>query len=681
MSLKSVTDKLERPQSKLFLLLAVTLLAAFFRLYRIEHLPPGDGYDPAFYGVDALQILRGARPIFLPPNREALFSYIVTACFLLFGASTQAIHLASALVGILTVPAVYLVAEELFADEQGLLKRFGGLAAALMVAVSYWHLNWSRYGVRAILVPFFAALTLYFLWRGLRRKSLWAFVMCGASLGLSMYTYQAARLLPVLIVIGFVCKQSGVVRDRKTITRQDWRNFLVVAGVASLVFAPLGHYFLTHPGSFSQRIEQAFVVEEAQDTADKLRSLLDQSVRALLAFNFVGDRDPYSTIAGRPSLNPFLSAFFFLGIGVSLTRARRPGYLFLLVWLGVMLIPATLAGKAPTAKRAIGTLPAVAMLIAIGALVPCQFLRRRSVSWSKRLGIVWGILLVGGGIYSGIVTYRDYFVTWASNPGMFTHFEVGISAIGEYVGELPPGEQVYISPELPAHPGIRFHSGLREEIKGYNGRVCLVIPEQLTTATTYVIVPSKDNHSLDLLRRYLPQGEVVDEGPLHYNEPYFLAYRILAGAQVEATPVYPMAVSLGDQVRLLGYDLDKSIYQAGDAIHLTLYYQGLRPMATHYTVFVHLLGPHNPATDGPLWGQDDSEPCRALYPTTSWDVGEIIIDRFTLPIPAETPAGDYDLKMGFYDLWTMERLPVLDESGETKDNIVSLGQVQVIGTR
>ena len=46
-------------QLKWLLLVGVTLLAAFFRLHRINSLPPGDGYDPAFYGLDALAILQG----------------------------------------------------------------------------------------------------------------------------------------------------------------------------------------------------------------------------------------------------------------------------------------------------------------------------------------------------------------------------------------------------------------------------------------------------------------------------------------------------------------------------------------------------------------------------------------------------------------------------------------------
>ena len=42
---------------RLLVIILITLTAAFFRLYQITQLPPGDGYDPAYYGVDALQIL------------------------------------------------------------------------------------------------------------------------------------------------------------------------------------------------------------------------------------------------------------------------------------------------------------------------------------------------------------------------------------------------------------------------------------------------------------------------------------------------------------------------------------------------------------------------------------------------------------------------------------------------
>ncbi|MEA3375140.1 MAG: glycosyltransferase family 39 protein, partial [Chloroflexota bacterium] len=274
-----------RPGVRWLLVAAITLLAAFLRLYRIDSLPPGDGYDPAYYGVDALQFLRGTPPsVMLPPNREPLFSYLVTGSFLLFGVSTASIHLTSTLVGILTIPLTCLAADALFASQDEPLTRWGGPLAALMIAVSYWHLNWSRYGVRAILVPLFAAATIWFLWRGLQTGALRWFLLCGGALGLSMYTYQAARLLPILVAVGF----ASSVWERGAIARRDWNHFILVAGIALLIFAPLGLHFATHPGSFSHRIEEALVVEAERPATSNARAVLNQALDAVLAFSFTG---------------------------------------------------------------------------------------------------------------------------------------------------------------------------------------------------------------------------------------------------------------------------------------------------------------------------------------------------------------------------------------------------------
>ena len=99
-------------------------------------------------------------------------------------------------------------------------------------------------------------------------------------------------------------------------------------------------------------------------------------------------------------------------------------------------------------------------------------------------------------------------------------------------------------------------------------------------------------------------------------------------------------------------------------------------MDHNYTAFVHLLGPTNPATGGPLWAQDDSEPCRTFYPTSIWDAGEIVIDTFTLELPQDIPPGQYTLHTGFYELRTLERLPVT--RGLSQHNIGSLGQIQIL---
>jgi hypothetical protein len=85
-----------------------------------------------------------------------------------------------------------------------------------------------------------------------------------------------------------------------------------------------------------------------------------------------------------------------------------------------------------------------------------------------------------------------------------------------------------------------------------------------------------------------------------------------------------------------------------------------RPISTTESplkIFVHLIGPTNPATGTPLWTQDDQFPQDGRISTTEWVVGDIYRDVYTLPVSA-VPPGDYSLVIGLYDPQTGERLPV-----------------------
>lgn len=166
-------------------------------------------------------------------------------------------------------------------------------------------------------MPPFAALTLYFLWRGLHEGRRWLFVACGAVLGMSAYTYQAARLLPVLVVVAF----AAVAWRRGSISRRDWTNALIVAGVALLVFAPLGVYFASHPDAFSARIEEVLIVNDGEDLKGCACSLWGQVRAAGLSYVVGSDYAPFRTLPGRPSLNPLFSALFLLGTGLSAARS------------------------------------------------------------------------------------------------------------------------------------------------------------------------------------------------------------------------------------------------------------------------------------------------------------------------------------------------------------------------
>lgn len=642
---------------ELWLLLAITGLGAFLRFYRLDALPPGDGYDVAQYGVDALRILDGARPIFLETNfgREALFSYLVAAVYLITGPSALGIRLAAALVGTLTVPATYFAARELIPDRHAAL-RYLPLLVALLTAVSYWHLNWSRVGLRVILVPLVASLLFGFLWRGFRRGGWLDFAVAAVLLGAGMYTYQAARLLPILVGLAFALNAF----TRRNWTQQDSARVLLVTAVALFVYLPMGLYARDNPGALTARIDQAVLLDAAQPLGPQLAALTGQAGSALAMYGLRGDADPLFTIPGRPSLNPFLFTFLLVGIGVALWRWRKPTYLFLPAWLAVMTAPAMIADLAATAKRALGAFPAAIILIALGLLVPLAWLQTTERRAAAR---VYAAVVIAGLVFSAVLTYRDYFVVWAADPDLPNHFQADHAAIGRGIAARPPDERVYVSPYPADQPVIQLHSRLRPGVVGYNGRFCLPYPPDGSPAS-YFIVPGLQDQSLGWLETMYPLGTVTD-GPLRPNSdrPMVQVFTVPPGAIPSAAPTVRAEALWDGGIALLGATLSTTTPQAGEAITVDLLYRTAAGLPD-YTAFVHLLGPPNPADGGPVWSQSDSPPCQGALPTSRWPDGDRLRDQITLTIPPDAPPGEYALVTGFYSWPDLVRLP-LEGSVET----------------
>jgi hypothetical protein len=86
---------------------------------------------------------------------------------------------------------------------------------------------------------------------------------------------------------------------------------------------------------------------------------------------------------------------------------------------------------------------------------------------------------------------------------------------------------------------------------------------------------------------------------------------------------------------------------------VTLYWQASETPAQDYTLFLHLLDPAGNQLAGA-----DGPPLNDDYPTRLWQAGDWIVDSRAVLIPAEVPAGEYTLAIGFYDPQTGERLPL-----------------------
>jgi hypothetical protein len=156
---------------------------------------------------------------------------------------------------------------------------------------------------------------------------------------------------------------------------------------------------------------------------------------------------------------------------------------------------------------------------------------------------------------------------------------------------------------------------------------------------------------------------------------YHLGYAAPIGLEARLRPTRPRSADW-DRLRLLGYDLPRTDYRPGEVIHATLYYEVSEPLEASHSIFVHLLGaPDNTAAAGSLAGQDDGDPCRGLYPMTSWQPGSVIVGKATIPVSPGTPAGAYELTVGLYNWQTGERTP--PAGAPAGQDSISLGRILV----
>jgi 4-amino-4-deoxy-L-arabinose transferase-like glycosyltransferase len=116
----------------------------------------------------------------------------------------------------------------------------------------------------------------------------------------------------------------------------------------------------------------------------------------------------------------------------------------------------------------------------------------------------------------------------------------------------------------------------------------------------------------------------------------------------------PTYYQLGEQIALVGSHI---VYanEVENIVEITLYWQALTAVQEDFTTFVHVVDEHEQ-----LVAQHDSQPRGGLAPTTIWQEGDIIEDKFSLLLPEDAIEKQYEVRVGMYKLTTMERLPAFD---------------------
>ena len=512
---------------------ALTLLAFVLRATALDSVPYTLGGDEAWHGLLARQVLAGQlrNPFGMGyMSMPTAFYWPLSWSLWLVGDTVTGLRFAAALVGTITVPIFYLFARDLWGRRTALI------STIFLTAYDY-HIHYSRLGANNIWDPLFLVLMLWALDKGLRgttpdtalhqkadtapvpsqepsSRQYRYFLLAGLVMGLSMFFYTGARLLPLLagVYMGFVWLRRG-----RHVPRLGAHIVLLVAACVT-VAGPMLSYAQAHPDEWNARLNQVGIVQsgwlerEPELTGKSTAQILaEQFIRAAGAFHYYPDRTAWYA-AERPLLGFLAGAFAILGMAWAVARWRDRRYFLVLLWFwSVVITGGMLTESPPSSQRLVIAIPAVALLVAFGleqsVHLACGLLdvgRRRE---NLILGVLLTILATGS-IYF-------YFVEFTPTRRYGSANGETATMMGHYLQELEGNYQAY----LFGAPSLYWRFGtmpfMAPAVQGTDVVEPLDGPpdfldETAGTAgqeTVYLFVPDRSG-DLAWVQQALPGGEI-----------------------------------------------------------------------------------------------------------------------------------------------------------------------------
>ncbi|MBZ0300769.1 MAG: glycosyltransferase family 39 protein [Anaerolineae bacterium] len=405
-------------------LAAIMLLGVAFRLSDLQNVPPEMTSDHVEKILDSYHVLQGQYNVFFANNggREPAQMYAMALFAQLpgLGFNHVTLKLLSAVEGLIAILLLYWMGREVVGEENRRLGNLVGLTLAALVAASYWHTMLSRLGLRIILTTLVTAALLVFLARAMRHNRRADFIKAGLVLGFGLYTYQAVRMLPVVIVVGvvmaFLFRARGLRAHGRTIL-----NLIVLVLIAFVVFVPMFGYWLQYPDDFWRRTQGRLLGDDIIQTTDEQGNtverhatlverwdafqqnlpILTNNIRtALLMFNWKGDVAWINGAPNEPTMDSFSGALLIVGLAAWLARMLRRRDVFdwlVPLALVIMLMPSALSiaypVENPSHTRTSGALPEAYLIAALPLALLAQSLvelvpGRRGVIAATGLAVV-----------------------------------------------------------------------------------------------------------------------------------------------------------------------------------------------------------------------------------------------------------------------------------------------------
>jgi hypothetical protein len=504
------------------LLVYVAAVVIFFRVYQVDTVPPEPFSDHAEKILDVYDVSQGETRIFFPRNtgREAIQMYWTLLVSWIFGTglSFLSLKIGTVLLGLLTLPYVYLLGKEIGGARVGLFALF-------FAGIGYWPNVISRVGLRFPLYPLFVAPTLYYLIRGLRRRNRNDFILSGLFLGLGLHGYSPIRIMPIVVVIAIGLFVLHNFRFREL--RRDAVLWLVILGLAALVvFIPLLRYMFDNPGDFSYRALSRLGIVETPLPEPALQIFFSNLWNGLRMFNWDDGDIWVHSVTQRPALGIVSGALFLIGIVLLLVRYIRRRHwldLFLLLSIPLLALPSILSlafpGENPALNRAGGAYVTAFVIVALAldAIVSSLLVVTEAgrESGKLRAGFAWGlviVLMLWSGVQNYDLIFRQYYESYRNGSWNTSQMGAVIKGFEETYGTT---ETVWIVPfphwvdtrlpgvwaGIPNRDFAQWRENLPETVQLPGPKLFLVKAHQQ-------LPEANDSETLDTLWELYPQGNL-----------------------------------------------------------------------------------------------------------------------------------------------------------------------------
>lgn len=454
------------------LLLGIVLLAFILRFYRLADYPAFNA-DEAAIGYNAYSLIETGKdehgnpwPIHFQSFNDfkpGLYFYLVLPFVKLMGVTELAVRIPGALIGVATVLALYFLVKKIFKNERL------ALISSLFLAISPWHLHFSRGGWEVNTATFLMVLGIWLFFKALEKPKYYVFSII--SLALSLYAYHAARIIVPLLGIGLVVIYWKSLKINK--------KSLLIAGLVGLILViPLAKDFtkgavvsraagvglFADPGPLSRINEQRGEHSDFQSIGAKL--LHNKAVNYGLAlgqnwaehfwgeFLFLSGDDIQRNKVPETGVF-YLTELIFILIGFIAIAKNSKGWSPILWWLLIAPLAAALTFQSPHALRAQNMAIPLTIISAFGLTTLLSWVKGRKVFY----------LIIGLAIVWGFVRYLHLYYIHMAKEYPFSS-QYGVKELAAYISENQNKYQKIWVTDRYDQPYILF---LFYGVDGYSG--------------------------------------------------------------------------------------------------------------------------------------------------------------------------------------------------------------------